>query len=440
VSDTGSRRVVVLDDDPTGTQASAGLPILLDPGADPAAPLATTPAFHVLTNTRALDRPAAVALITGLRERIDAAAARLGLTVGYVLRGDTTLRGHLLAEAEALAGPHVPLVFAPAYPGIGRRTVGGVQQVLVGGQWRNAADTEFARDPVFGYTGRSMAERIAEECALLGRPPRPVTVIAADDLDTLPAVLTAAAPDAVLVPDARTDDDLLRISGALDAVRSPFVLRCAAPLAALRTGHPATGPVQVPTPPPGGLLVVCGSHTGGAGRQLAALVDATGAPVREIDTGAALADPEAAAAAVVDDLRQDLASGMAVLATARVRRAEHNTVADGARVMTALQTAVRAVRPAVGAVIAKGGITSAATATDGLGAGRAQVLGPLLPGVPLWQVPAADGRELLLAVVPGNVGGDATMTDVAALIAAGTKEGRWPRAIAGARSGPAPHH
>ncbi|MGN6700135.1 MAG: nucleotide-binding domain containing protein, partial [Thermomicrobiales bacterium] len=59
-----------------------------------------------------------------------------------------------------------------------------------------------------------------------------------------------------------------------------------------------------------------------------------------------------------------------------------------------------------GFLIAKGGITSHDLAAHGLGAHRIEVLGQLLPGVPLWRM----GQEtrlpgLLYVVFPGNVGG-----------------------------------
>ena len=64
-------------------------------------------------------------------------------------------------------------------------------------------------------------------------------------------------------------------------------------------------------------------------------------------------------------------------------------------------------------VIAKGGITSAVTARDGLGARAARVVGPILTGVALWRLP--DGTDYV--VVPGNVGGPDLLVDLVAAIA-----------------------
>lgn len=56
-------------------------------------------------------------------------------------------------------------------------------------------------------------------------------------------------------------------------------------------------------------------------------------------------------------------------------------------------------------ILAKGGITSSDTATQGLGVRRATVLGQILPGVPVWQT-GAESRwpGLIYVVFPGNVG------------------------------------
>ena len=93
-----------------------------------------------------------------------------------------------------------------------------------------------------------------------------------------------------------------------------------------------------------------------------------------------------------------------MLTTERDRSPLHNTLEHGRLVMAALTGAVRTLLPQVEVVVSKGGITSADVARVGLGAVRATVLGQVLPGVSVWRLMAADGRERLYIVVPGNVG------------------------------------
>jgi GntR family transcriptional repressor for pyruvate dehydrogenase complex len=82
--------------------------------------------------------------------------------------------------------------------------------------------------------------------------------------------------------------------------------------------------------------------------------------------------------------------------------------------MDAIIGLVALAAPACDGVIAKGGITSAQVATDGLQAAAAFVKGQLEPGVSLWEIGLPDGRRIPYAVIPGNVGHDLTMTEVAA--------------------------
>ncbi|WP_127933873.1 nucleotide-binding domain containing protein [Nonomuraea polychroma] len=177
------------------------------------------------------------------------------------------------------------------------------------------------------------------------------------------------------------------------------------PSPAVAGGH--AGPAR-------GTLIVCGSHTAAASAQLAALADALAAPIRTISTAAALRDPRAEARRVAEIARRDLAErGVALVASERKRLADHGTLAHGAQIMTAICATVTALRPCLAAVIAKGGITSAQVARDGLGAASAWVVGPLLPGVAVWEIEASAGTTISYAVVPGNVGDTRTLVDVA---------------------------
>ena len=69
------------------------------------------------------------------------------------------------------------------------------------------------------------------------------------------------------------------------------------------------------------------------------------------------------------------------------------------------------VRPAY--LIGKGGITSSDLATDALGIRKAQVLGQIVPGVPVWRPgPESKYPGLPYVVFPGNVGGPDALAQV----------------------------
>jgi uncharacterized protein YgbK (DUF1537 family) len=89
-----------------------------------------------------------------------------------------------------------------------------------------------------------------------------------------------------------------------------------------------------------------------------------------------------------------------------------------ARVARALVEVVRAVNVRPAWVIAKGGITSSDMATDALGMAEARIVGPLLPGVPVWRSgPTARWPGLDLVVFPGNVGGPDAVRDAVSRMA-----------------------
>src|SRR5262245_26233870 len=153
--------LVVVDDDPTGCQTVADVPLLFDWDiASLSAELAARPAvLYVLTNSRAKPAVEAQQLNQELASNLRAAAAQTGRAVSVVSRSDSTLRGHFPAETDGLSaglGPFRGILLAPYFRDGGRLTIGDVHYVQRGEALVPAADTEFARDPVFGYSSSNL--------------------------------------------------------------------------------------------------------------------------------------------------------------------------------------------------------------------------------------------------------------------------------------------
>src|SRR5207248_3577804 len=111
-----------------------------------------SPAIHLLTNSRAFP-PARAAEI--VRDAAEAAVAAFGRP-RLALRGDSTLRAHLLEEYlavrdAAFPGRTPPLLLVPALPAAGRVTVGGVHLIERDGRRTPLHETEYAADPSFAY-------------------------------------------------------------------------------------------------------------------------------------------------------------------------------------------------------------------------------------------------------------------------------------------------
>ena len=98
-------KIVVLDDDPTGTQTVHGIPVLTGWSVEVLrAELENDgPAFYVLTNSRSLPLPEARAMNSEIGRHLREAAEESGRPFVVVSRSDSTLRGHFPGEVEALA-------------------------------------------------------------------------------------------------------------------------------------------------------------------------------------------------------------------------------------------------------------------------------------------------------------------------------------------------
>ena len=172
--------LIVLDDDPTGTQSVADLPVLTAwEEADFDWALATgSPAVYVMTNSRSL-APADAARVN--REVVASALAsakRLGVEVDFVSRSDSTLRGHFPLEPDTIAAALEEngergvdgVVLVPAFPEAGRITLRGIHYAgSAEAGYVPAAESEFAKDNTFGYAHSMIADWVEEKTG--GRTP-----------------------------------------------------------------------------------------------------------------------------------------------------------------------------------------------------------------------------------------------------------------------------
>jgi uncharacterized protein YgbK (DUF1537 family) len=436
-----SEIIVVLDDDPTGSQAVSDLPVLTAWDLDDFAWAFGTghAAVYVLTNSRSLSE-ADAARVT--REAVTNALAAAPAPLRFVSRSDSTLRGHFPLETDVIVevlrertGVAVDaVVLVPAFPAAGRVTVGGVHY-LVGsdGARTPAGETEFARDATFGYRSSSLADWVAEKTG--GRIPADRVIRL--DLDLIrsgtPAIVAALADargGAVAAADILTEADLdLLAAGAIAAERGgqTLVYRSGPSFVRARIGQsprPPLAATDLPEPVPGaarGGLVVVGSHVGLTTRQLERLrADNPGATGVEIDVALVL-DPrlrDRHLDEVIEAAAVGLDAGMVVVNTSRALARTDDPVESLAIARTVSDAVVAVVRGILARrrpawVVAKGGITSSDVATRGLEIRHAIVRGTLLPGiVSLWEPVSGPAAGIPYVVFPGNVGGDDSLARV----------------------------
>lgn len=413
-------KTIVLDDDPTGTQCASDVTVLLACDTDSIVRvLSEAESVYIQTNSRALNEFDAVSLANRIKTEGDEASKILNEPIEYVLRGDSTMRGHVFSETAIFLGPNSSILFLPAYPEVGRTTIDGVHYVKIEGVDTPAHETEFAHDPVFSFTSASMVDFVEEKSEREGFP------ISLDSVrlgvKALADIFTTAPAGSVIVPDAQNDSDIEIIAEAIKLLRhtsAPLVVRSAAPLAALLAGVRSKSMLKGPLmgKEPFSLLLVAGSHTAGATNQLNDIQSRWGAPVL-INTDRAMQDPNSAAEDAINKIKVQIAdTSFGFVASERNRRPEDNTLQHGEMVMKAIIATVQGVRSLVDVVVAKGGITSAEVARSGIGAKEAWVLGQILPGISAWKLKGASGREYLYIVVPGNVGNRDTLVQALEIV------------------------
>ncbi|KAG6675892.1 hypothetical protein I3842_15G128500 [Carya illinoinensis] len=169
LNQNNSKTLVVLDDDPTGTQTVHDIEVLTEWTVESlAAQFRKNPkCFFILTNSRSLSSEKASALIKDICRNIDTAAnsaENIGYTV--VLRGDSTLRGHFPEEADAavsVLGEMDAWIICPFFLQGGRYTIEDIHYVADSDKLIPAGETEFAKDAAFGYKSSNLREWVEEK-------------------------------------------------------------------------------------------------------------------------------------------------------------------------------------------------------------------------------------------------------------------------------------
>ncbi len=408
--------LIALDDDPTGAQTMSGVTIALRTDeATVAEAAAVGRPVHIITNSRALG-PEGAKSVTGEAAR---AAHRAAPRSPLVLRGDSTLRGHLKPEYDALREvlwptKTPPLLLVPALPGAGRVTRNGDHLLRRAGTETPLDQTEYSRDPHFGYRSSKLLEWAAERSDGFFDAAHGVQVSLDDLRGSGASIIVAGLEDlaervqpAVLAPDAVSNDDLELIADGYRQARragADVAVRCGPAFAGALSGSTATAQEPIPTSRKG-VLLVCGSYVAQTTAQLERLSERSDNAVFEVNP-AELVDRQLRRSVIRDTVelaRRGLAAeGVAVIATTR-SVVDLGGIDQAALVTDALAVMAGELRGDYDLLVTKGGITSATVIRDGLGSAIATVTGPVAAGVARWDVPTADG-DLSVLVVPGNVG------------------------------------
>ncbi|MGB7344610.1 MAG: four-carbon acid sugar kinase family protein [Pirellulaceae bacterium] len=424
-----NRKIIVLDDDPTGTQTVYDTPVLTTWSTDAIAQEldGDHQLIYILTNSRSLPSEAAEKLAREIGNNLAKVSASKQQPLSVISRSDSTLRGHYPIEVDALADSlgraDAPQVIMPFFLQGGRLTIDDVHYVADGDDLVPASETPFAKDAAFGFHNANLIDWVIEKRGGQIRRDQITSIslgeLRSGDTESLTARLTAMPANQVCVVNAVTMRDVESfVVAALHAENygSQFVYRTAASFVQAYAGlepKPVLDSDEMVNPSAKSGLIAVGSYVPKTTAQLKHLIEnAENLVAVELSVNEILGD------------QSDAHLADAIAATSRHLQAGHNVVLHtsrdlvtgdnanssleiGNRVSAALVQVVRSIDAPLRFLIAKGGITSSDIATRGLEAKRAIVLGQILPGVPVWQTQQESRRPGLAYVVfPGNVGGD----------------------------------
>ncbi|MCP4425744.1 MAG: hypothetical protein GY803_14705 [Chloroflexi bacterium] len=420
------RSLVVLDDDPTGTQTVTDMPVLTEWSVESlCSELKASPTFYILTNSRSLPESEAVALNREIGRNLLAASERVKRPFSVVSRSDSTLRGHFPAECDALTD-----VFQARFDGWllipyflegGRLTIDDVHYVQEGERLAPASETPFAQDGAFGYRASNLREWVVEKTN--GRfHPNDIHAISLNDIRQGGAAqierqLSQIHNGQIVIVNAVTMRDLEVFTLGLlqaEAKGKNFLYRTAASFVQVRAGQAPSSLLtaeQLQLPKVGGGLIVAGSYVPKTTQQLELLLQETAVCPVEARVEALLGDASQVVeiGRVVGLVDAALTAGQDVVVyTSRrlvVGENGRSGLEIGKRISDSLVQIVQGIGTRPRYLVAKGGITSSDTATKALGVRRAIVAGQILPGVPVWQLGAGSRfPNLPYVVFPGNVG------------------------------------
>ena len=423
-------KIIILDDDPTGSQTVHGCLLLTrwDVGTLKLGLADASPLMFVLTNTRGMGATDAAAVTREVCQNLTRALAGFKQPILFVSRSDSTLRGHYPVETDVMAeelGPFDAHFLIPAFFEGGRFTLHGIHYVRIGDKAIPAHETEFAQDSVFGYQHSFMPSYVEEKTR--GR-------IKADEVVRFPIEevrsgsfdkLMTLTDNACCVVDAEHQDDLNRFAGELLSAAEHgkrFLFRSAASLlTALAKLPPQAVPAErmreyVKDGRPG--VVVVGSHVKKTTEQLGELLKQAGIVPVEVDVNRLPEWVSELLPQILALVEMAHAQGKtSVIYTSRAERQFPDTqtrLRFGEQVSGFLMSVVHGLPKTIGFIISKGGITSNDMLSLGLAIPAARIVGQIHAGCSVVLTPQNHPRlpNIPVVIFPGNVGDEQALATV----------------------------
>lgn len=441
-----NKKIVVLDDDPTGVQTVHDISVYTNWSEDSIRKgfAEENKLFYILTNSRGFTAAQTEIAHREIAKAVDAVSKETGKEYIFISRSDSTLRGHypletiiLKEEYEKNTGKKIDgEILCPFFKEGGRYTIDDVHYVRYGDTLVPAAETEFAKDKTFGYTVSDLKEYVEEKTGGVYKKEN-VTAISLKDIralafDKIEEQLMAVEDFNKIVVNAIDYVDVKIFCVALYramAKGKAFMFRTAAAIVKVMGGvsdQPLlTREQMVVKETDNGGIIVIGSHTEKTTRQMEMLKEIP--DIAFVELNARLVRDEAAFAREVERClaleEEYISSGrtVCVYTTRTLITADTGDKEDDLRLAVCISDAVQSLVGRLSIVpsfvIAKGGITSSDVGTKALAVQRANVLGQIKPGIPVWQTgDESKFPQTPYVIFPGNVGEDSTLKEAAEIL------------------------
>lgn len=434
-------KIIVLDDDPTGVQTVHGIPVFTNWSKQTIRELFedSRNLTFILTNSRAFSKQTTTEVHQEIAHIIAEVAKERNTTFILISRSDSTLRGHYPLETEILKETLTKenMVFdgeiiIPFFKEGGRETILDIHYVKQNGQYVPAAETEFAKDRMFSFTKSDLKEYIEEKTNGTYKA-NEVTSITLEELrslhfDAIENKLLNVTNFNKIIVNAHTEDDLKVFSIALINVLNKgkqFLFRTAASFTKV-IGNISNKPLlnsktlQTDASQHGGIIIV-GSHVQKTTEQLLSLKELKA--LHFIEFNCLLVQDSLAFDQEINRVQKEVDSiikkgqSVCVYTSRELLKLDDQKFEDELAISVKISNAVTsfvkncAVKPKF--VIAKGGITSSDVGIKALQVKKAEVLGQVAPGVPVWLTDSGSTfPHIPYVIFPGNVGEKDTLKNI----------------------------
>lgn len=419
-------KIIVLDDDPTGSQTVHSCLLLMQWDIDTLrlGLRDDAPIFFILTNTRALTPQQAAQVTQEVCHNLKQAIALEDITDFLVVsRSDSTLRGHYPIETDVIAqelGDFDAHFLIPAFFEGGRVTKESIHYLIIDGVETPVAETEFAQDSVFGYHYSYLPDYVAEKTKGKISANEVERFLLKDIRQGSLERLKKLKGNQCAVVDGETQADLDQFARDILTATSQgkrFLFRSAASiltaLAQLGTQPVPSDQMNQYKPTENVGVIVVGSHVQKSTRQLRELLKEPTIIGIEVDVTRLRDFPDEK-----DEILQDTLMKVdrvyqnqytPVIYTSRQEltfESIQERLDFGIKVSALLMEIVQGLPTEIGYLISKGGITSNDVLSTGLSLKSVRLLGQIIPGCSMVKTEKDHPLFPNLPVVlfPGNVG------------------------------------